>query len=394
MTHSAKPTSMDTLLTLGSLPRRTVLACGLASPLLARAQPSATGAGLGPIRLGQSAGFSGGQAEYAADVNAGLKAALAAANQAGGVAGRRLELVTADDGGRRDAVLENTRKLVEQDQVVALVGYTSGAGVEASLAYIDRMRVPIIGPATGNMGIREAGSPNLFHTRAGYDREMSAIVSHVARLGYQRVGLAYLADVGPANLRAMTAALAQHRLEPAVVVGLDRNATDFSQPSRALLAARPQLVVFISNARPIVGIVKAMRRAGYGGQFATSSFAGSRVVADLGAQAAGLILIQVLPRPQKNYLRFHRAFHEDLAAHAASTKANYTVLEGYVAGRVLTEALRRAGAEGGRSGLLRALSNLGEIDFGGYRVRYAANAREGSRFVELGVVTDDGRIVF
>ncbi len=347
-----------------------------------------------PIRVGQSGGFSGGQAEYAADVSAGVKAALAAANAAGGIGGRPVELVTADDGGRRDAVLANTRKLVEQDRVLALVGYTSGAGVETSLPYIDSVRVPMLGPATGNMGIREADSPYLFHTRAGYDREMQVIARHVATLGYSRIALAYLGDVGPANLRAMTGALAEHRLQPVGVVGLDRNATDFNQPSQALLRANPQMVVFISNARPIVGIVKAMRLAGYGGQFAVSSFAGSRVVADLGRHAPGLILIQVLPRPQKDYLRFHRAFHADLAAHARGVRANYTVLEGYVAGRVLLEGLRRSGEEPSRASLLQALGSLGELDFGGYRVRYSREQREGSRFVELGVVTDDGRIVF
>ena len=366
----------------------------LAALPLALAGLHAGAQGNAPLRVGQSAGFTGGQAEYSADVNAGLKAALGAANAAGGIGGRSVVLLTADDAGRRDAVVANTRKLVEQDQVLAMVGHTSGAGVEASLSFIDSARVPVLGPATGNMGIREAASPHLFHTRAGYDREMQAIINYVALLGYRRIALAYLGDVGPANLRAMTQALGRHQLEPVAVVGLDRNATDFTEPSRALLRGNPQLVVFISNAKPVVGIVKAMRSNGFKGQFATSSFAGSRVVSDLGRDAAGLILIQVLPRPQKDYLRFHRAFHADLGAHTKGVRPNYTVLEGYVAGRVLLEGMRRAGPEQTRADLLRALAGLGDVDFGGYRVRYSRETREGSRFVELGVVADDGRIVF
>jgi branched-chain amino acid transport system substrate-binding protein len=347
-----------------------------------------------PILIGQSGGFSGGQAEYARDVKLGIDAAFAVANVQGGVQGRPLQLVTADDGGKRDVVLANTRKLVEQDKVLALIGYTSGAGTEGALGYIGEAKVPLLAPATGNMGIRLANSPYVFHTRAGYDDEMAKIVGHVAALGYTRVALAYLADVGPANLQSMQAALAAHKLQPVAVVGLDRNASDFGAQVQQLMAARAQLVVFISNAKPIVAIVQAMRRLGYHGQFATSSFAGSRVVADLKEHAPGLILIQVLPQPHRDHLQFHKAFHDGLRRVAPGAKPNYTMLEGYVAGHVLAEALRRAGPGVTRAQLLSTLESMGELDLGGYRIRFAANSRRGSRYVDLGVVTDEGRLRF
>ena len=368
--------------------RRVVSAALLLVPLLASAQPT------GPILIGQSGGFTGGQADYARDVKAGIEAALAGANANGGIGGRLLRLVTADDGGKRDAVLANTRKLVDNDNVVALIGYTSGAGTEASLAFIQQARVPILSPATGNMGIREVQSPYMFHTRAGYADEMAKIVGHVAQLGYQRVGLAYLDDVGPANLRAMQAALTQHKLTPAAVVGLNRNAEDFTPQIDALMAANPQLVVFISNAKPIVKIVQGMRTRGFGGQFATSSFSGSRVVADLKEHARGLIMIQVLPQPGRDHLRFHREFHADLKIAAPELKANYTILEGYIAGRVLVEGLRRSGPGVTRAQLVSALETLPELDYGGYRIRLSRTERNGSRFVDLGVVGDHGRLIF
>jgi branched-chain amino acid transport system substrate-binding protein len=347
-----------------------------------------------PILVGQSAGLTGGQADYAKDVKAGIDAAFAAVNAGGGVGGRPVRLVTADDGGKRDAVLANTKKLVEADKVTALIGYTSGAGTEASLAYIRQARVPILSPATGNMGIRETPNAYIFHTRAGYDEEMNKIIGHVVTLGYQRVGLAYLDDVGPANLRAMTGALARHMLAPAVVVGLNRNADDFTPQVNELLRANPQLVVFISNAKPIVKIVQGMRARGYGGQFATSSFAGPRVVADLKQDAVGLIVIQVLPQPQREHLRFHREFHADLKLLSPTPVPNYTVLEGYIAARVLLEGLRRSAPGPSRQQLVAALETLPELDYGGYRIRLSRTERNGSRFVDLGVVSSRGQLVF
>ena len=348
----------------------------------------------GPILIGQSAGLTGGQADYAKDVKAGIEAAFAGVNANGGIGGRTVRLVTADDGGKRDAVLANTKKLVEVDKVLALIGYTSGAGTEGSLAYIEQARVPILSPATGNMGIRSTQSSTLFHTRAGYADEMAKIVGHVAQLGYTRVALAYLDDVGPANLKSMQDALAAHKLNAAAVVGLNRNAEDFSPQVATLLAANPQLVVFISNAKPIVKIVQGMRAGGYGGQFATSSFSGPRVVDDLKDNARGLIMIQVLPQPKKDHLKFQREFHADLKAVAPGMKANYTVLEGYIAGRVLMDGLKRSGANASRAQLVSALETLSDLDYGGYRIRLSRSDRSGSRFVDLGVVADGGRLVF
>jgi ABC-type branched-subunit amino acid transport system substrate-binding protein len=349
------------------------------------------------ILVGQTGGFTGGQAAYAADVRNGIEAAFAGANASGGVNGRQIKLVTADDGGVRDRVLANTKKLVESDNVIALIGYTSGAGTEITLPYIKEAKVPILSPATGNMGIRAEHNPWLFHTRAGYRDEMAKIVAHATGLGLKpRVGLAYLGDVGPANLKAMQDALTTHQLQAAAVVSLDRNATDFTPQINQLMAGKPDLVIFISNAPPIAKIVAGMRERGYHGQFATSSFAGSRVVEDLKQHARGLIMIQVLPQPHRNALNFHRDFHADLKRlpEAAKAKANYTVLEGYIAGRTLIEGLKRGGRDVTREKLATALTGIGELDFSGYRVRYSRGNHEGSRFVELGVVGDDGQLKF
>lgn len=371
-------------------PFRLVVGLLLWQVLSAGAQP-ATG---DPILIGQSGGFTGGQAEYAKDVKLGIEAAFATANAGGGIGGRPLKLVTADDAGKRDAVLANTKKLVEGSGVMALIGYTSGAGTEASLGYINTAKVPLLSPATGNMGIRANHSPYLFHTRAGYSDEMSKIIGHVAALGYQRVALAYLADVGPANLKSMEAALAAHKLKAAAVVGLDRNAEDFTPQIETLMKADAQLVVFISNAKPIALIVKGMRERGYGGQFATSSFAGSRVVADLKQHAPGLIMIQVLPQPTREHLGFQREFQSALKRVAPGAQPNYTMLEGYVAARVLLEGLKRAGPTVTPTRLAATLTGLRDLDLGGYRVRFAPDDHHGSRFVDLGVVADGGRLRF
>jgi len=343
----------------------------------------------GPILVGQSAGLTGGQASYSADVKTGIEIYFKAVNRNGGVNGRPLKLISVDDLGKKDKVLANTKKLVETDRVAALIGYTSGAGVEASLDYLDRVRVPILAPMTGNMGIRAAFHRELFHTRAGYDDEMKKIIGSLA-LAHKRFAIVYLDDVGAANPKAMHDALAANNLKAVVEVPMNRNAADFNAQVETLLKATPEVVVFISNGPPIEKIIQGMRSKGYGGQFATSSFSGLKVIEDLKGAAAGLIMSQVLPQPNRIRLKLIKDYQQQLKEFAPTAKPNYTSLEGYVAARVLVEGLRRAGNNLSPEKLVAALEEIRRLDLGGYEINFSGKNHDGSRYVDTGVVGSDG----
>jgi len=341
----------------------------------------------GPIVIGQSAALSGAQSQYATDVRTGLLAYFTVVNKQGGINGRTLDLVSLDDGGEKDAVVENTKKLVEQHKATALIGYTSGAGVEATLEYIESAKVPMIAPMTGNMGIRSAFYRSIFHTRAGYADEMRKLVDPLATTGVQRFAVAYLDDVGPANPQSMHDALARHGLKPVAAVPLNRNATDFSAQVEQLLQAKPQMILFIANSKPIVKIVRAMRAKGYHGQFASSSFAGIGLLDELQEASHGLILSQVLPPPQRTNLKLVADYQAHLKDFSPTAVPNYTSLEGYIAARVLVEGLRRNNGSSSSTKLIAALEQIERLDLGGYEVGFSSKHHNGSRFVDTAIVS-------
>jgi branched-chain amino acid transport system substrate-binding protein len=347
-----------------------------------------------PIKVGISAGLSGGQAQYSRDVTRGIEACFTALNKQGGIGGRSLQLVAEDDGGKRDQVVVNTKKLIEQHKVVALIGYTSGAGVEASLSYLDSQSVPLIGPVTGNMGIRAQHHKNLFHTRAGYGEEMRRMIGVLANTGVKRFAIAFLDDVGPANPQSMKDALAQNGLTAVAEVPLNRNAEEFSAQIATLLQSKPDAVVFISNAKPIVQIVMGMRAQGYAGQFATSSFSGVGIVEELKGGGRGLIMSQVLPPPSKTVLRVVADYEKHLKELDAEAKPNYTSLESYIAARVLAEGIRRAGPGASPERIVGALETMASYDLGGYEISFSPSNHNGSRRVDTGVVSAEGKLLF
>lgn len=343
--------------------------------------------------IGQSAGFTGGQAEYSKDVRRGIEAYFDVVNAEGGVAGQPVKLVAEDDKGSRDQALANTKKLIEKDKVFALIGYTSGAGVESALAMIAEARVPMLSPATGNAAIRMDFNRYLFHSRAGYADEMRKVADMLAMTGTERFALVYLQDT-TVNRKVMEDALAAKNVKAVAAIGLDRNAKDFGAAIDSLIDAKPQAVLFITNARPFVEIVRGMKKRGYDGEFVSSSFAGTDFLSDLKEHAAGVKVIQVLPPPGRETLRIAREFREHLAKHDRSAKPNYTSFEGYIAARVLVEGLRRAGKGATREKFVAALESISDLDLGGYTVSFSPKNHSGSRFADIGIVNHKNVLVF
>ncbi len=104
------------------------------------------GVGAGHILLGQSLPLSGPLATIARAYSDGAAAQFAAVNAAGGVHGRRIELITLDDRQDTQRALANTRELLYAHQVFALVNYF-GAEIHRALSpIVQAERVPFIAP--------------------------------------------------------------------------------------------------------------------------------------------------------------------------------------------------------------------------------------------------------
>ena len=346
----------------------------------------------GVVRFGQSASLSGGQARYGSDVRDGIAAAFAAANKAeGSKGGLRFELVTLDDGGVKDRCVANVKQLIGEG-VSALVGLTSGAAAEASLPLVEQAQIPLLGTASGNMGIRN-GSPWVCHVRAGYDVEYKRMVTYVRDFGMRRVGYVFLVDTAKANLAAMTKALEQVGVKPAVAVGIDRNAKSLEPVAQQLLDAQLDCAMFTTNAAPILALIELMTRGRYPGMYFSSSFAGQELIDKVPATNRSVVMSLVVPRPSALGVGVVSQARNDLAAHGG-VKLGVTTLEGYIVGRVAVEAARRA-ARGGSPDRQRVRDSLASLqaDLGGYRVSYAPDNRLGSQYVEMVVVDRYGRIV-
>jgi branched-chain amino acid transport system substrate-binding protein len=362
-------------------------ACGpasLAMPALAQSRA---------ILIGQSAALTGPAAQLGIQFQHGARLALDRANARGGINGRNVELHTMDDGYEPARCQANTQALLS-DGAVALFGYIGTPTSLAALPLATAAKTPFIAPFTGAQALRDPFNRHAFHLRASYYDETARIVNQVTQVGMKRVAVFHQNDsYGQAGLDGVTRALKAQQLEAVATGTVERNAVDVAAAVERILPGKPEAIVQISAYKSCAAFIRAARKAGYGGQFYNVSFVGTQALADeLGAEARGVVVSQVMPYP---FAPLNALTNEFLAAaNAARSKVqpNYSSIEGYIAGRVLLEGLRRAGSAVSPEALITGLESMQNFDLGGFFVDFGPRKRVGSSYVDLTILDGTGRV--
>ncbi len=351
----------------------------------------------GKIILGQSAAFTGAAAQLGLQFHSGAKLCFDQLNAKGGVNRRMVEIRQMDDGYEPDRCAENTRKLLA-DEVFALFGYVGTPTSLAALPLATAGKVPFIAPFTGAMALREPFNRYAFHLRASYQDETALIVKQLTSFGLKKIAVFRQNDsYGKAGLDGVVAALAAQKLVPVALATVERNSVDVAAAVKTLLAEAPDAVVQISAYKSCAAFIRAARKAGYGGMFYNVSFVGTQALADeLGRAGAGVVVSQVMPSPYNLSRPIAREFAEAIQKAGGDVQANFSSIEGYLAAKLMIEGLRAGANSSGRGltreSLITGLESLGSQSWGGFSVKLGVNDHVASTFVELSMLTGDGRI--
>ena len=344
------------------------------------------------IVLGQSAPFSGPSAQLGLQFQLGAQLHFEAVNAKGGVNGRRIELQRLDDGYEPERCVANTRQFIGQN-VFALFGYVGTATSLAALPLATEAKVPFFAPFTGAQALREPFNRYAIHVRASYFDETAAIVRQVTAVGIRKLAVFHQNDAyGKTGLEGVQRALQAQNLTPVAVGTVERNSTEVAAALKDILAARPEAIVQIGAYKACATFIRLARQQGYVGNFYNVSFVGTQALSDeLGAMAKGVVVSQVMPFPYAPVMPLSGDYLTALKDQRG-VSPNYSGMEGFVAARVFTEALARAGRGLTRETFLNAVEGLQNLNLGGFPVDFGPRKHAGSRFVELTLLTEDGRV--
>ena len=325
------------------------------------------------LRVGMSGALSGPAAALGLGMKRGIEAYFARTNAAGGVHGHTLRLIALNDGYEPSRAASNVHRLIAEDKVFAMLGNPGTPTAAVAVPIANTAHVPLFGALTG-AGLLRKTPPDRYviNFRASYAQETAEMVRGITELGIKPHEIAFFTQndaYGDAGYGGGIAALRQlgyadaERLPHA---RYPRNTADVEGAVARLLdpTLRPRAVIMIGAYRPCAKFIRLARRHGLNAVFVNVSFViGDSLLAELGGDADGVIVTQVVP-PIDAELPAVREYRDAVPA----GERGFVSLEGFLAARAFVEGVRRAGPgttpERLPEQLIDALEAAGPLDLG------------------------------
>ncbi|MBI4494087.1 MAG: ABC transporter substrate-binding protein [Chloroflexi bacterium] len=360
---------------------------------VARPPASAGGSAAGDIVLGMSAAFRGPSAGLGNELYRGSLAYLEQVNRAGGVSGKKITIRAYDDGYNPTPAIQNTMKLVEEDNAFLLFGYVGTPTVTRVLPLLKRYsdkHISLFFPFTGAQPHREPPyDAFVFNLRASYRQETEGLVDRFVAIGRKRIAVFYQADsYGRSGWDGVRRALAKHDLSIAGEATY-RRGTPYAQSLRQqvelLRKADADAIISIGAYAACAALVRDARDAGWDVPIANVSFVGSGSLLDVLLETgrargkdytANLINSEVVPNYDDTFYPAVREYRESMETYhpmppSGVAEEGYRPLgysavsfEGYLNARAIVEIIKKMGSAVERARIRPVVEGLEYLDVG------------------------------
>ena len=327
------------------------------------------------IVLGMSTALTGPAADLGKNMRAGVLAQLKQVNRAGGIKGKRIRLISLDDGYEPSRTAPHMRRLIEQEHVLAVVGNVGTPTAIAAIPIANEKKTLLFAPFTG-AGVLRKSPPDRYviNYRASYAEETGAMIDALIKIGKlhpEEIAFFTQRDgYGDAGFVGGMTALRRHGLkDPSIIkhVRYERNTVAVEDALASLLLSKPlpQAIIMVGAYAPCSKFISLAKESGLEAVFLNVSFVGSSSLArELGIQVDKVIVTQVVPHPRKSRLPLVKEYRSDLRAFNSSIGPTFGGLEGYTATRILVKALNNIKGPITHESIVDGLEKLGTFNIG------------------------------
>ncbi len=332
------------------------------------------------ILIGTFQALSGPAAPIGVGVKKGLESYLNYVNEQGGVHGRKIKLIVEDDGFQPSRTVAAVKKMVEQDEIFAIVG---GLGTPTGLAVMDYVlekQVPFVYQGSGASVWADPPKKYYFPVQPNYTNEGALLAQYaVKELKARKIAVIYQNDdIGKEGLAGMTRQLKKLGRAVDLAVGFAPSEMDFSSYVLKLQAANPDVVILYCLAKPAAAVVRESQKMGFAPQFLTTYPNADLAMFNLAGPAwNGVIIpgwVPILDEKNPDARKFLGIFNK---YYPKELPSGY-VAAGFIAGEIFVEGLKRAGKDLTRDKLIAALETLNGWDgIMAKDITYGPNERSG-----------------
>src|SRR3569832_1215832 len=200
------------------------------------------------ITVGETVGITGPVAATVKEVLIGAYLYIDWVNATGGVRGEKINLITLDDQFDVKKAAENARVLIEEKNAVALFMDRGTPHTQAIMPLLDKHGIALIAPSTGAMLLHKPVNRHIFNVRAPYQREAQKAIEHLNTLGINRIAVVHVDDTfGADAMEGAKHGFDKAKIQPVAEIKADRIQPDYKKIVPALVAAKPQAVLWIGS---------------------------------------------------------------------------------------------------------------------------------------------------
>ena len=298
------------------------------------------------ILLGDILPLTGPPALLGVAHNLGVKAAVAEANAAGGINGRKLRLVSEDDGYVPTRTVQGVRKLINSDKIFALTSISGTAQAEAAMPLIKQAGIPAMAPITTFEGLYSPAIKNVFVV--GYDMRAAVeeLVSMMAdRFPNKKWAVISQDDDYGENVRAgFEAAAKAKKLQVVSSQIFKKGQSDFSSEILKLKQSGAEALMAGGVLGENVAMTKELERIGYmiptGVTYVSRVPASAKLMGSAGENVYTIDYVHLESSAQG------KAFTEKLGKYLSAEempRVNRYTYTGYASTRALFDAMARCG---------------------------------------------------
>jgi ABC-type branched-subunit amino acid transport system substrate-binding protein len=294
-------------------------------------------------------------------VNNGLEAYIGYINAQGGVNGRKILTQYYDDGYKPQNAVGNTKRLVEQDKVFAILASQGTGPVMATVKYLTQNKVPLLFPF---QGVPFSGQKTIFTSFTPYPNQSELVVTWLVKIkGFKRIGMLYQDDKYGYTFRdPAKKTLAKYGLKLVAAESYKRGAKDLSAQVAKLRKANLDAVLLVATPPPGATFLKEAHKQGWKNTKIISSgpLTDEKYINLSGGVGEGVWGLSLWPDPvhsQDPAVIEYRKIVDKYGKDRDKTPNRYS-LYGHFYAKLFVEGLKRAGKNVTRESYIAALEGI------------------------------------
>lgn len=339
------------------------------------------------IVLGQSCDLEGPYKDFGTNFKDGALAYFSKVNEAGGIKGKKIKLISYNDSSDSGLVLKNTEKLIEVDKVFALFGYADVTSTYSNIIpFIQKANIPFFAPVSGSESLRVPLIKQVFCLRAGFNEESKAMVDRLTDNGLKRIGIVYEEnETGSSASDSARKIMEKKNLPVAFSANIDSSLKNIDEAIKTTVTNNPDAVIIAASSRTASEFIARIKAQKTESLFIAFSFAdGDSMGKSLLNKGLGVIINQVVPFP--NYLKIPviAEYTKLTEKYMPKTEPTFAGVEGFIAAKAFCRILEETeGSTITREAFYKAADSQDDTDIGGFTFTFSPKERAGSKFVYM-----------